>query len=147
MRTDFEQFDLDDARDEGGGGILGLSLLALAVGAGAALLFAPAEGARTREAVSGSLREIRGGAEGALRRVQRELHRREDARRRQRRVSALIGLAVGAGLAALLVPESGPDTRRRLVETLKRRADASDDFAEGEARVVREPQPDPEPAA
>jgi gas vesicle protein len=140
MRTDFEQFDLDTAEDAGSGGILGMALLALAVGAGAALLFAPAEGARTRQLVGGGLREIRGGAEGAVRRVQRELSRREERRRRQRRVSALMGLAVGAGLAALLVPESGPDTRRRLVEALKHRADEARESAE---RVVREPQPEP----
>jgi len=144
MHTDFEKFDFDAAQDEGSGGILGMALLALVVGAGAPMLFAPAEGARAREVVGGGLREIRGGAEVALRRVQRELRRREAQRRRQRRISALAGLAVGAGLAALLVPESGPNTRRRLVETLKRRTDEVRQSAE---RIVREPQPDPEPAA
>lgn len=140
MRTDFEQFDLEGAQDHGSGGILGLALLALAVGAGSALLFAPAEGARTRELVGGRLQELRGGTELALRRVQRQLRRREEQRRRQRKLSALLGLAVGAGLAALLVPKSGPETRRSLVETLRFRAH---DAAENEARVVREPQPDP----
>ena len=140
MRTDFEKFDLAPAENDGSGGILGLALLALAVGAGGALLFAPAEGARTRQLVGGGLREIRGGAEVALRRVQRELGRREEQRRRQRRVWALVGLAVGAGLATLLVPESGPDMRRRLVETLKRRSKEAKERAE---RVVREPQPEP----
>jgi|SRR6478752_2404871 len=139
MRTDFEQFDLT-ADEDSSGGTFGLALLALAVGAGAALLFAPTEGARTREMVGGGLREIRGGAEVALRRVQRELGRREERRRRQRQVSAVLGLAVGAGLAALLVPESGADTRRRLVDTLKRRADRAKEHAD---RVVREPQPEP----
>ncbi len=144
MRTDFEKFDFDDAREEGSGGLLGMALLALAVGAGSALLFAPTDGARTRQFVGGGLRELRGGAEVAIRRVQHELSRREERRRRQRRISALLGLAVGAALAALLVPESGPDTRRRLVERLKRRKHEA--LAEAE-RVVREPLPDPEPAA
>jgi gas vesicle protein len=142
MRTDFEQFDLT-ADNRSGGGTFGLSLLALAVGAGAALLLAPSEGAKTRELVGGGLREIRGGAEVALRRVRRELGRREEQRRRQRRISAVLGLAVGAGLAALLVPESGPDTRRRLVDTLKRRAEQATESAENVGRVVREPQPEP----
>jgi gas vesicle protein len=140
MRNEFEQFNLDDVDGKGSGGIFGMALLALAVGAGAALLLAPAEGSRTRQWVGGGLRDIRGGAEGALRRVQRELGRREEQRRRQRRVSALLGLAVGAGAAALLMPESGPATRRRLVETLKRRTDQATENME---RVVREPQPEP----
>jgi gas vesicle protein len=139
MPTDFESFDFNATGEEGSGGFLGM-----AVGAGSALLFAPADGARTRELVTGGLRGIRGGAETALQRVQHELSRREERRRRQRRMSALMGLAVGAGLAALLVPESGPNTRRRLVERLKRRKDEVVSEAE---RVVREPMPDPEPAA
>jgi gas vesicle protein len=141
MRTDIDSFELDTTRgeDDGTGGFLGLALLALAVGAGSALLFAPAEGARTRRAVGGRLRNLRGGAGVALDRVQRELGRREARRRRARRMSALIGVAVGAGLAALLVPESGPDTRRRISETLRRRAADAEEAGE---RMVREPQPD-----
>jgi gas vesicle protein len=147
MRSDFDSFDLGRGRgtDEGSGGFPGLALLALALGAGSALLFAPVEGARTRKVVGGRLRELRGGAGVALERVQRELSRREAGRRRrERRVSALMGLAVGAGLAALLVPESGPDTRRKISQTLRRRgADAEQEVE----RVVREPQADPGPVA
>lgn len=145
MRTEFDKFDLVDADGEGSdgegsSGIFAMALLALALGAGTALLLAPAEGASARRWVGGGLRDIRGGAEGALRRVQRELGRHEQQRRRQRRVSALLGLAVGAGVAALLMPESGPDTRRRLVETLRRRTDRA---AESVDRIVHEPQPEP----
>ena len=146
MRSDFDGFDLEpaDRGDEGSGG-LGLALLALAVGAGSALLFAPVEGARTRKVVQGRLRDLRGGAEGAIERVQRELGRREARHRQERRTSALIGLAVGAGLAALLVPESGAETRRRLSGKLRRHR--GEEIDQGTARVVREPQRDPEPVA
>jgi hypothetical protein len=54
-----------------------------------------------------------------------------------------MGLAVGAGLAALLTPQSGPDVRRRITQGLKRSEEESSEVD----RVVREPQPDPEPAA
>jgi gas vesicle protein len=141
MRRDLESFDLDDR--EKGSGLLGLALFALAVGAGAAVLFAPAEGARTRRVVGARLKDWRGDAEGVLERVQKELGRREARRRRERRSSALLGLAVGAGLAALLTPESGPDVRRRITERLRR---AEERLPETD-RVVREPQPEPEPAA
>jgi hypothetical protein len=75
--------------------------------------------------------------------VQRELGRGEARRRRERRSSALLGLAVGAGLAALLTPESGPNVRRRITERLRRTEEEVPELD----RVVREPQPDPEPAA
>lgn len=146
MVSETDSFELEPARgeDDGPGGFLGMALLALAVGVGSALLFAPAEGARTREVVRGRLRELQGGAGEALERVQRELGRREASRRRERRTSALIGLAVGAGLTALLVPASGSDTRRRISETLRRRGA---DTGEPVERVVGEPRAEPEPVA
>jgi gas vesicle protein len=144
MRKDIDDFDLEDAADrEEGGGLLGMALFALAVGAGAAMLFAPAEGAKTRQIVGERLKNLRGDAGEALERVQRELGRREARRRRQRRSSALLGLAVGAGLAALLTPESGPQVRRRIADRLRRAEEVVPDID----RVVREPQPEPEPAA
>ena len=145
MRTNVDNFDLEPAGGEKPrGGLLGLALTALAVGAGTALLFAPAEGARTRELVGNRLRDVRGEAESAFTRVQRELGRREARRRRERRTSALLGLAVGAGVAALLLPQSGPETRRKLSDAWQRRKGEVDEAVE---RVVREPQPDPQPAA
>jgi gas vesicle protein len=138
MQSQFDTFDLDRAEQDEGGGLVGIALLALAVGAGAAMLFAPAEGAETRRLVGSRLRDWRGDAEGALERVQRELGRREARRRRERRTSALLGLAAGAGLAALLTPRSGPEVRRGIVDRLRR-----DDKVAELDRVVREPQPEP----
>lgn len=145
MLTELERLDPDVlASDEAGGGLLGPALLAMALGAGAALLLAPAEGARTRQIVGGRLRDLRGGAEGALARIQQELGRRDARRRRDRRASALLGLAVGAGLAALLTPRSGPEIRRRIADRIKRdRREISDEVE----RVVREPQREPQPTA
>lgn len=140
MQSDLDRLDLDLAADENGGsgGFVGLALLALAAGAGAALLFAPAEGAETRKVVGARLRDLRSGAEAGVGRLQRELRRREARRQRERRIAALIGLAAGAGLAALLVPASGPETRRRLAETLRR----------GQARAQNGvPGTEPQPAA
>jgi gas vesicle protein len=138
MRTNTDNFDLEAAGGEGSrGGLLGLAVAALAVGAGTALLFAPAEGAKTREVVGERLRDFRGEAESALERVQRELRRRDARRRRQRSTSALIGLAVGAGVAALLLPQSGAETRRQLSEKFRRR---KGDVVEAVDRVVRESQ-------
>ena len=146
MRTNTDNFDLDDAGGEEshGGGLFGLALVALAVGAGTALLFAPAEGAKTREVVGDRLRDFRGEAESAIGRVQRELHRREARRRQGRRSSALIGLAVGAGVAALLLPQSGAETRRQLSAKLRRR---KGDVEEAVDRVVRESQSESQPSA
>jgi gas vesicle protein len=141
MSGDFDTFDLDREEQDGSGGhLFGSALLALALGAGAAMLFAPAEGATTRRLVGSRLKDWRGGAEEAVERVQRELGRREARRRRERRTSALIGLAVGAGVAALLTPRSGPEVRRGIADRLRR--EPSDQVAEAD-RVVREPQPEP----
>jgi gas vesicle protein len=97
-----------------------LAVIAMAVGAGAALLLAPDEGARTRQRVGQSLRTIRGGAAGTFAQVQREIRRRRKQSRREKRIIGLSGLLIGAGLAAILTPESGPETRHRLGTTLGR---------------------------
>ncbi len=145
MPTNIDNFDLEPADgEEPRGGLFGFALMALALGAGAALLFAPAEGAKTREVVSERLRGFRGEAEGAFGRVQRELGRREARRRRERRSSALLGLALGAGVAALLLPQSGPETRRKLSEAIRRRKGEVDEVVD---RAVREPEQDPQPAS
>ena len=76
------------------GGFVTLAVLVAAAGAGAALLLAPDAGSRARQ------RAGRG--------------------RRGKRIIALAGFLVGAGLTALLTPETGPATRKLLGGTLSR---------------------------
>jgi gas vesicle protein len=102
------------------GGFVALAVLAAAAGAGVALLLAPDSGARTRRRVSRGLRDIRGEAAGSVARLQREIHRRKRESRQEKRVIALAGVLVGAGLTALLTPESGPSTRKLLGGTFSR---------------------------
>ena len=105
MEMDTDDFDLEPAEEEGGrGGFFTLALIAMALGAGSALLFAPAEGARTRQRLGREILELRGGAARTVARVQREVHRRRTRDRREKRLYALAGLVVGAGLGAFLRP-------------------------------------------
>jgi gas vesicle protein len=109
------------------GGFLGLALLAAAVGAGAALLLAPARGSQ----------------------------KRKDHSRREKRIIALAGVLVGVGLTALLTPESGPATRKLIGGTLSRikvgavdrigrlRQTDEDEPAENPVRSVQELGRDP----
>lgn len=115
------QFDsLDIPQQEGHGGFVALAVLAAAVGAGAAVLLAPEEGAKTRKRVGQGLRNLRGDAGETIAQLQREIRRRRNQSRREKRIIALSGLLIGAGLASLLAPASGPETRRRLGGTLSR---------------------------
>lgn len=102
------------------GGFVALAVLAAALGAGAALMLAPNEGAKTRRRVGRGWRALRGEAAETIGQLQREIRRRRRQSRRDRQVIALAGLIIGAGVAALLTPESGPVTRQRLGGTLSR---------------------------
>jgi gas vesicle protein len=102
------------------GGFVTLAVLAAALGAGAAILLAPEEGARTRKRVGRGLRNLRGEAADTIAQLQREIYRRKRQTRRDKRVIGLTGFLIGAGLAALLVPQSGGATRKRLGSTLSR---------------------------
>ena len=109
MPMDTNEFDLEPDEEEGGrGGFFTLALIAMALGAGSALLFAPAEGAKTRQRLGREILELRGGAAKTVARVQREVHRRRTRDRREKRLYALAGLVVGAGLGAFLRPFAGP---------------------------------------
>src|SRR3954449_11467469 len=96
--------NIDDVSPrEGHGGFVALAVLAAAAGAGAALLLAPESGSRTRQRVGGTIGQL-----------QREIRKRQSRSGREKRIFAVAGLLVGAGLAALLTPESGPTTRKLL---------------------------------
>jgi gas vesicle protein len=102
------------------GGFVALAVLAAALGAGAAVLLAPDEGGRTRKRVGRGLRSLRGDAAETVAQLRREIRSRRNQSRREKQIIALAGLLVGVGVAALLVPESGAQVRRRLGGTLGR---------------------------
>jgi gas vesicle protein len=102
------------------GGFVALAILAAAMGAGAAVLLAPDQGSETRKRVGRKLRDIRGDAGETVARLQRDIRRRKSQSRREKRVIALAGLLIGAGVAALLSPKSGAEVRTRLGGTLSR---------------------------
>jgi hypothetical protein len=96
------------------GGFVALAVIAAAVGAGAALLLAPEAGARTRKRVGRGLRSVRGGAAETIAGLRQDIRRKKHQSRRDNQLMGLAGLLIGAGLAAVLTPESGPATRERL---------------------------------
>lgn len=102
------------------GGFGTLVVLAAALGAGAAILLAPEGGARTRKRVGRGLRNLRGEAGSTIAQLRREIHRSKRQTRRDKQLIALTGFLLGAGLVALLAPESGGATRKRLGGTLSR---------------------------
>ena len=102
------------------GGFVALAVLAAALGAGVAVLLAPDEGAKTRRRVGQGLRSLQGDAAGTAAQLRREIQRRRNQSRREKRIIGVAGLLIGAGVAALLAPESGAQVRRRLGGTLGR---------------------------
>jgi gas vesicle protein len=123
MAEDHTHLELETANGAargGRGGFGTLVVLAAAVGAGAAILLAPEEGARTRKRVGRGLRNLRGEAADTIAQLQWEIGRRKRQARRDKQLIGLTGFLIGAGLAALLAPESGGATRKRLGITLSR---------------------------
>jgi gas vesicle protein len=102
------------------GGFVALAVIAAAVGAGAALMLAPEEGARTRQRVGRGFRSLRGEASETMAQLRHEIRKRRRQSQRDRQIAAVAGLLIGAGLAALFTPESGAVTRQRLGGTLGR---------------------------
>lgn len=116
--TDNDTEDTTTQSDRGG--FVALAVLAAALGAGAAVLLAPDQGSKTRKRMGRKLRGLRGNAGETVGRLQREIRRRKSQSRREKRIIALAGLLIGAGVAALLSPESGAEVRTRLGGTLSR---------------------------
>jgi gas vesicle protein len=123
------------------GGFVALAVLAAALGAAAAVLLAPDEGGETRKRVGRGLRSLRGDAAETVAQMRRELRKRRRRARREKQVIAVAGLLIGAGVSALLAPESGAQVRRRLSSALGRiRVGAVD-------RIDRLRQPETEAAS
>ncbi len=120
VNTDLENGTPDDSPAGERGGFVALAVLAAALGAGAAILLAPDEGGETRKRVGRGLRSLRGDATGTVAQLRREIRRRRNQSRREKQIIAVAGLLIGAGVAALLAPESGAQVRQRLSGTLGR---------------------------
>jgi gas vesicle protein len=101
-------------------GFLALAALAATLGAGAAILFAPEEGAKTRRRVGRTLESLRGEAAGTIGSLRRELRRRGRQSRRDQQVAGLTGFVLGVGVAALLMTDRGSSARQKLSGTLGR---------------------------
>lgn len=117
--TQLDSFDLLP-QQQSHSGFVALAVFAAAIGAGAAVLLAPEEGAKTRKRVGKGLRSLRGDAADTIAQLQREIGRRRNQSRREKRIIALSGLLIGAGIAALVAPEKGAETRKRLGGTISR---------------------------
>ena len=117
--SEHHELDSDTVSAEDSGGFVALAVLAAALGAGAAVLLAPDEGARTRKRMRQGLRTLRGDAAARIAQLQREIRRRKNQSRREKRMIALAGVLIGAGVAALLTP-GGADVRTRIGGTLSR---------------------------
>lgn len=119
-RNQLENGTADDSLAGERGGFVALAVLAVAVGAGAAVLLAPDEGSKTRKLVGRGLRSLGGDAAETVAQLRREIRKRRNQSRRDKQIIAVAGLLIGAGVAALLAPESGAQVRRRLGGTLGR---------------------------
>ena len=117
--SEHHELDSNTVSTEDSGGFVALAVLAAALGAGAAVLLAPDEGSRTRRRVGRGLRSLKGDAAARVAQLQREIKRRKNQSRREKRMIALAGVLVGAGVAALLTPR-GAEVRTRLGGALSR---------------------------
>lgn len=120
IKRNMENGTSDDSPAAERGGFVALAVLAAALGAGAAVLLAPDEGGETRRRVGRGLRSLGGDAADTVAQLRREIRRRKNQSRREKQVIAVVGLLVGAGVAALLTPERGAQVRQRLSGTLGR---------------------------
>jgi|SRR5829696_7708623 len=119
-RGNFDPEQANGASQNERGGFVALAVIAAAVGAGAAILLAPSEGARTRKRVTQGLRNFGGEAADRIAQLQRDLRRRGEQSRREKRMIGLAGVLIGAGITALMTPATGTAARQRLGSTLSR---------------------------
>jgi gas vesicle protein len=135
----------DDSPAGERGGFVALAVLAAALGVGAAVLFTPDEGGTTRKRLGRGLRSLGGDAAETVAQLRREIRSRRNQSRREKQLIAVAGLVIGAGIAALLAPESGARVRQRLGGTLGRlRVGAIDRIERLRQREGEATSPEPE---
>lgn len=145
MTEHHDDIESDTTSQDQSGGFVALAILAAALGAGAAVLLAPDEGSRTRKRVGRGLKSLRGDAMERVGQLQRDIRRRKNQTRREKRVIALAGVIIGAGIAALLTP-GGAQVRSRLGGTLSRIKVGAIDGIERIRARAGDPEANPEPA-
>ena len=139
-----DSFTLAESSGAGTGSVVMTAVVAAAVGAGVALLFAPEKGSKTRKRLGKRMRKLElsrqleelelgkraamlgTGAAGGWKKFRKESARRLDPERTSgmnKPLYALLGTLAGAAAAVLLAPDSGTETRQRLSSKLKEMKD------------------------
>jgi len=143
-QADTDSFTLAESSGAGAGSVVVTAVVAAAVGAGVALLFAPEKGSKTRKRLGKRMRKLElskqleelelgkraamlgTGAAGGWKKFRKESARRldpEGSSGMNKPLYALLGTLAGAAVAVLLAPDSGSETRQRLGSKLKEMKD------------------------